>query len=40
MSEQQTPKKSNLRVALVPISLALVFALGYVAKQVFFGSMR
>jgi hypothetical protein len=40
MSESQKPKKSNLRAALVPISLVFVFALGYVAKQVFFGGMR
>jgi hypothetical protein len=30
-------KKSNLRVALVPISLALMFGLGFVLKQIVFG---
>lgn len=40
-NELQTPvKKSNLRVALVPISLALVFAAGYVVKQVLFGQLQ
>jgi hypothetical protein len=32
-----TAKKSNLRVALVPISLALMFGLGFVLKQIVFG---
>jgi hypothetical protein len=30
------PKKSNLRAAVVPISIAALFFLGYVMKQVLF----
>jgi hypothetical protein len=29
-------KKSNIRMALVPISIALAFGLGFVIKQMFF----
>ena len=31
------PKKSNLRVAIVPVTIALAFATGYVLKQIFLG---
>ena len=30
-------KKTNLRLALVLVSIALVFFLGFIAKSVFFG---
>ena len=36
MNEQQ-PKKSNVRTALIMLSIAAVFFLGVIAKRVFLG---
>jgi hypothetical protein len=34
--EKPQAKKSNLRMAIAPISIAIVFFCGFVVKQVFF----
>jgi hypothetical protein len=34
--EQPNTKKSNLRAAIAPISIAVVFFFGFVIKQLFF----
>jgi hypothetical protein len=33
---KQTTKRSNMRAAIVPISIAAVFFLGFVVKQMLF----
>jgi hypothetical protein len=37
MSERDELKRRNLRLALILVSVAVVFALGFVAKIVLFG---
>jgi hypothetical protein len=37
MSKSEQQRKANLRLALILASVAVVFALGFVAKIAFFG---